>query len=112
MIALVRHGSYDTTTGSLDDLGRKQAKLVSDALRGRAWIQVVTSPSPRCIETAQTIADELEIPVAIDENWGEESSKAEREKTMNDLTIYVSHLPVLKEVAPDWEPRVGALRII
>ncbi|MEO5928069.1 MAG: histidine phosphatase family protein [Patescibacteria group bacterium] len=112
MIALVRHGSYDTATGSLDDLGRRQAKLISDGLRGRAWQQVVTSPSPRCVETAQTIADELGITVAIDENWGEDSTKTARDQTINDLTVYVSHLPILKEMAPDWEPRIGAVRII
>lgn len=112
MIALVRHGSYDTTTGSLDDLGRRQAKMVGDSLRGRAWEKVVTSPSPRCVETAQTIAEELGITVAIDENWGEGSTKTEREKTVQPLHIYVSHAPILKEMDPEWEPRVGAVKVI
>jgi len=72
IIAFIRHGQTDWNRegllqGSsdipLNDMGRAQAHDAFMTLRSRPWDVVVSSPLQRARETAQIIADGLDIPL-------------------------------------------------
>jgi ribonuclease H / adenosylcobalamin/alpha-ribazole phosphatase len=78
-LLLVRHGA---TLHSAEHRfsGRNELSLAPDgeaqaaALAGRAYpdvAAVITSPLPRARQTAQVIADKLDLPLAVDEQWTE-----------------------------------------
>ncbi|MFL6350654.1 MAG: histidine phosphatase family protein [Bryobacteraceae bacterium] len=80
-ILLIRHGStdllgrvlYGRMPGvHLNEQGRKQARLVGEALKARYTIDaVVSSPLERATETARLIADPQGLDVAIDNDLNE-----------------------------------------
>lgn len=83
-LLLLRHGETPLTperrfsgTGSgdpgLSDVGRRQAEQAarSAVLRAAGLTQVVTSPLRRCRETAQVVADALDLPVEVDDDLRE-----------------------------------------
>jgi phosphohistidine phosphatase SixA len=109
LIALVRHGSYRVQTGELDDLGVLQSKAVATALsKNGTWTEVVASPTPRTSETGRIIADQLGIPFRTDHAWMNVNEK--RESVSG--TIYVSHLPILQSIVPEWDAKIGAVKIV
>lgn len=113
MIALVRHGAYAIRTGSLTDEGRAQALDVAKHLcKTATWNQVIASPSVRTRETAEIISQFLNIPMTLDERLAITNGTEERRASIQDNTIYVSHWPVLHALVPDWEPKIGEVRII
>ena len=83
-LLLLRHGETPLTpqrrfsgTGSgdpgLSDLGRSQAEQSarSAVLRSAGLTRVITSPLRRCRETAQIIADALDLPVGVKDDLRE-----------------------------------------
>src|SRR5215213_6896136 len=81
----LRHGETEanaagTIAGSLDveltPLGREQARLAARALAGAPITAIYASPLRRARETAQPIAEALQLPVTIldeiaERNWGD-----------------------------------------
>ncbi|MFA5935866.1 MAG: histidine phosphatase family protein [Patescibacteria group bacterium] len=113
VIALVRHGSYNTETGELDEKGREDARAVASSLREKEeWTRIVTSPSRRTAETGRIIANEIGIPMETDERWAEMSKHRERLAELTPGTIYVTHLPILRGLVAGWEPNVGEAKVI
>ncbi len=82
LLLLVRHGRTPYTVERrysgggppgppLDDVGRKQASWVADQVAARGADAVVSSPTVRCRQTAEIIAERLGVPVAVDADWRE-----------------------------------------
>jgi probable phosphoglycerate mutase len=81
----LRHGETEanaagTIAGSLDveltGLGRRQARIAASALAAAPITAIYASPLRRARETAQPIAEALQLPVTIlaeiaERNWGE-----------------------------------------
>jgi broad specificity phosphatase PhoE len=76
VVHLLRHGEVDNPTGvlygrlpgfHLSELGKKMAARIVDSVADRDITHVVSSPLERAVETAEPIADCLEIEVATDE---------------------------------------------
>lgn len=70
MLSLIRHGQTDwnaadrmqgTSDIPLNDVGREQARTAVEVLRGSQWDVIVSSPLKRARETAQIIADGLDL---------------------------------------------------
>jgi len=68
---LVRHGETDwnaarrvqgSTDIPLNDTGRAQARRTGRLLSSRRWDAIVASPLSRALETAEIIADEIDLP--------------------------------------------------
>ncbi len=81
-IHLVRHakaGDRDAWEGP-DDLrplskaGRKQAATLADRFEVRAITRIVSSPSVRCRQTVQPLAERTRLPVLLDERLAEGAS--------------------------------------
>ena len=51
--------------------GLEQARQTARALRGRGIARIVSSPFLRCIQTAEEVARELEIPIVLEAGLGE-----------------------------------------
>jgi probable phosphoglycerate mutase len=75
VILLARHGETDWNSERrwqghedrpLNDVGRAQARELADSLADRAIDVVYSSDLVRAHETAQIIADRLELPVEVD----------------------------------------------
>lgn len=71
---LVRHGHYDSDNhgmdgGALTELGRKQAAFVAEYLADVPVESIFTSTMTRAWETAQIIADRLNIPTVQPDNF-------------------------------------------
>jgi broad specificity phosphatase PhoE len=68
----IRHGETDhnaagqicthTTGASLSELGREQAAALAGRLRAERIAMIYTSPLPRAVQTADIMAQELEVP--------------------------------------------------
>ncbi|HSK54900.1 MAG TPA: bifunctional RNase H/acid phosphatase [Jiangellales bacterium] len=82
-LLLLRHGATDHTTGrrfsgsggadpGLSDAGVEQAGRAADyAATHTDLIGVLTSPLRRCRETAEVVAERLDLPVREDDAWSE-----------------------------------------
>jgi ribonuclease H / adenosylcobalamin/alpha-ribazole phosphatase len=82
VLLLLRHGRTVMTaakqfSGSgfdgpqLDEVGCEQAVRAASALAAAGAVAVVASPMRRTQETAQIIAQQLDLPVQIDDGWRE-----------------------------------------
>lgn len=74
-IDVLRHGACEggeifrgSTDVELNELGWKQMRA---AVKGRSWDQIISSPLKRCRLFAQTLANELSLPLRVDERWRE-----------------------------------------
>jgi probable phosphoglycerate mutase len=83
---LVRHGQTDwnlqkriqgSTDIPLNDTGREQARATAESLADRHWDGIVASPLSRARETAQIIADRLDlgepelVPALVERAYGD-----------------------------------------
>ncbi len=62
-ILFVRHGEPDYARDCLTDLGRVQARLAAERLRGEGIEELWSSPPGRARETAKAASDALGLPV-------------------------------------------------
>jgi broad specificity phosphatase PhoE len=83
-LLLVRHGETDwnadgrlqgQTDRPLSDFGRRQARELAEALQGEQLQAIYSSDLARARETAEIVADRLELPVVLDpdlreKDWG------------------------------------------
>ena len=74
-VDVLRHGACEggeifrgSTDVELSDLGWQQMRA---SVRGRSWDQIICSPLKRCRLFAETLAQELELPLRVDERWRE-----------------------------------------
>jgi 8-oxo-dGTP diphosphatase len=82
---LVRHGHAGTRASSdlhdkyrfLSERGRLEAKRIAAAFAGINVSAVVSSPSTRCVQTVQPLADVLGLPVVEDERLWEDADIAD-----------------------------------
>ncbi|GAA1503815.1 putative phosphoglycerate mutase [Agromyces terreus] len=88
MLALIRHGQTDWNAAGrlqgrtdipLNDVGRAQARAAASAFSGGLWQSVVSSPLGRARETAEILADALDLPIGgtYDELLEQEYGEAE-----------------------------------
>ncbi|MCJ8010915.1 histidine phosphatase family protein [Paenibacillus sp. KQZ6P-2] len=79
-IGWVRHGITDwnvvrraqgQTDVALNDTGRAQARALAERFKHEVWDWVYTSDLSRAKETAETIAQALNIPIYVDESLRE-----------------------------------------
>lgn len=92
MIYLTRHGESEwdedgrykgNAPVGLSERGRREAKRLAERLANQEISQVITSPTERCLETAQIVADRLDVSLVEDPGlreweisrkfWGETS---------------------------------------
>lgn len=73
---LIRHGQHDWVGKALvgrmlgvhlNAEGRAQARAIARALQGMRLAAIYSSPQPRCLETAQPLADAQSVPVLVDQ---------------------------------------------
>jgi len=76
-ICVVRHGETDWNKIGriqgredipLNETGKKQSREIASYLRETTWSAVITSPLSRAKQTAQIIAEALQLPVFEDED--------------------------------------------
>lgn len=74
-IDVLRHGACQggeifrgSTDVELSELGWQQMQA---AVKSRSWDQIVSSPLKRCRLFAQELADQLNLPLVVDERWRE-----------------------------------------
>jgi 8-oxo-dGTP diphosphatase len=108
-IVLLRHARAgdreawegDDTLRPLDEIGRRKAEDLVEALVGRRLRRVVSSPYVRCVQTVEPLARELRAPV---ERAGELAEGAARAETMRLLestrepTVFCTHGDVVENV--------------
>jgi serine/threonine-protein phosphatase PGAM5 len=64
VLHFVRHGQYhrgDTATGTLTELGKRQAAFIARHFRGQVIDSLVSSDMPRAVQTADILGNELGI---------------------------------------------------
>ena len=84
---LIRHGKKEETSGNpfLKDIGVVQARLTAEFLRDKEIHRIYTSPLNRTIQTAQIIADILNLQIEKDErlvermNWGDDPTETAKQ---------------------------------
>lgn len=82
-VLLVRHAAAgsrerwdgDDASRTLDDRGRRQAAGLAEALAGFDVVQVLSSPSVRCVETVEPVAAGRGLPVIRDDDLSEGHSR-------------------------------------
>jgi len=83
VVHLLRHGEVENPTKilygrlpgfRLSTLGEQMAKAAASALASRDIIHVVASPLERAVQTAEPIAAQFDLPVAVDERLIESSN--------------------------------------
>lgn len=126
-VVLVRHGETEwtktrqhtgTTDVALTDAGRRQAEGLRDALAGREFARVLTSPLGRAVETSRLagIDDHAERrPDLTEWNYGEYEgmTTADIRKTAPDWTLWRDGCPggeTAADVGARVEPVIAELR--
>ena len=83
VVHLLRHGEVENPTKilygrlpgfRLSSLGEQMAKAAASALASRDITHVVASPLERAVQTAEPIAAQFDLPVAVDERLIESSN--------------------------------------
>ncbi len=83
VVHLLRHGEVENPTKilygrlpgfRLSSLGEQMAKAAASALASRDVTHVVASPLERAVQTAEPIAAQFDLPVAVDERLIESSN--------------------------------------
>src|SRR5579862_3714202 len=78
IIYVVRHGETELNQDGkmrgrsdvgLDEKGERQTDRMADYLKGKKATQIIASPVPRALETAQLLAEELKIPISADDRF-------------------------------------------
>ncbi|MGJ8668993.1 MAG: alpha-ribazole phosphatase [Oceanococcus sp.] len=76
-IDVLRHGECQggeifrgSTDVALSELGWQQMQQSVDTL-GRPWQAIVCSPLQRCRQFAEQVAEKMELPLSVDEDWRE-----------------------------------------
>ncbi len=105
MFALIRHAEYAIGSGSLTERGRVDAQHLAELLAQTipSWLELHTSPAPRCTETAAIIGVVLQLPVIQDPRIAMDGNHVDLlpPTEPHDL-IFVSHLPVLTSMLRTW----------
>jgi uncharacterized phosphatase len=122
LIFMVRHGDTDKNTegkirgraqDELNEAGQRQAEKAAQFLKDKGITQIICSPLPRSVETAQYIAQSLGIGYAVDERIESfdmgaltgENSEAHAEDTK---AIFAGEMPAPGgENAEEFDGRVG-----
>jgi len=84
-IYLVRHGKAGSRQDwkgpdderPLSKRGRRQAEALVDLLGDRGIVRVVSSPSARCVQTVEPVAEKLGLTVETDPHLCEGTTKAD-----------------------------------
>lgn len=93
-VVLVRHGVTDwneegrllgRSDTPLNERGRAQAVAVGEALRALQPGEILTSPQPRTMQTAEAIASACDCPLRLDERLAEVWLRDWQGKTFADL---------------------------
>lgn len=104
MIALVRHAGYSTSTGALDTQGLADSHLLGKKLaKYEGWLGVLSSPVFRTKQTAEALAEELDVILEFDPDLGLDGTPAAfSSKTDLDGWVLVSHAPILHAMIKHW----------
>jgi broad specificity phosphatase PhoE len=107
-VFLIRHGKAGDRQKweGPDDLrplskkGRKQAERVADLLADRGVTRILSSPSVRCVESVQPLAERLELKVEETDALAEGAVAAEvvalaREVAQEGVTVLCTHGDVI-----------------
>lgn len=72
-IYLIRHcqATGQAPDAELTELGRKQAQKLAEFLRARQVIHFISSPFTRAIQSIEPAADQLNLPIEIDDRLAE-----------------------------------------
>jgi broad specificity phosphatase PhoE len=60
----------------LTETGRAQARAAAETLAGEGLVRLIASPYTRALETAEIIAEILDLPIAVDARVGERAAFA------------------------------------
>ena len=60
----------------LTETGRAQARAAAETLAGEGLVRLIASPYTRALETAEIIAEVLDLPIAVDARVGERAAFA------------------------------------
>ena len=113
VVYLLRHGEVHNPTGilygrlpgfRLSEAGELMAKKAARWFAGRDVVHLVSSPLERARQTAQPIADELGLPVRIDERLIEAGNAFEGTRFAGSR---VAHPAVLWRLRNPWRPSWG-----
>ena len=91
LLYIVRHGKPDYATNTLVEEGRRQAVLVADRLEKVGIDAIYSSPYGRAVETAQPLADRLNLPIQI-EDWAYELGDESRYQLPDGTRILLAKL--------------------
>lgn len=104
ILGLLRHGQTDwnidlrlqgSTDIPLNETGRQQALTAAEALKREDWDLIITSPLSRARDTAEIVAQNLDMPVAIVPELIERSfGAAEGLDHASWRKLYESHVPI------------------
>ena len=100
-LLLLRHGQTDSNAGGilqghlpvpLNDLGRRQATALADRLRDyRPRVgRLISSDLPRAAQTAEPIADALNLNVTFDDRWRERFLGEFQGKTVGERRLWTA----------------------
>jgi broad specificity phosphatase PhoE len=113
VVHLLRHGEVHNPTGilygrlpgfRLSEAGELMVKTAARWFEGRDVVHLVSSPLERARQTAQPIADELGLPVEIDERLIEAGNAFEGTRFAGSR---VAHPAVLWRLRNPWRPSWG-----
>ena len=109
---IFRHGETDcnvigrfqgqTVNGGLNANGKKQAELLAQNLQDKGLECIISSPMKRAYETAQIVAEKLNIPIKedvrfIEGNLGEVENKTKAELTERQMQIFNNWIKLDKQ---------------
>jgi 8-oxo-dGTP diphosphatase len=105
------HGSDDLRP--LSKAGRRQAKALVELLRDEPLARVVSSPSMRCRQTVEPIAEARRLPVDLSDALAEGAPLREAlrlvEKSSDEPTVLCSHGDVIADLLSHLEQSGVAL---